>query len=76
MASAGGPGNERRTSRSRSGGRDIQERADELRAVVEAFVGFGEMDDEAKRKKYLEMAESEAKRRAQAAAVPRVGQSG
>ena len=68
------PGNERRASRSRSGGRDIQERADELQAFVEAFISSGDMDDEAKRKKYLEMAETEAKRKAQAVAAP-AGQS-
>ena len=53
----------------------MQERADELRAVVEEFNGCGDMDDEAKRKKYLAMAEDEARRRDQAAVAPGVGQA-
>ena len=54
----------------------MQERADELRVVVEDFIGSGEMDEEAKRKKYLALAEEQVRRRDQASAVPRVGQSG
>jgi hypothetical protein len=74
----GGADGGRRTSRSRSGGRDVKDVVDELRAAYDSFEGFSGLDDGAKEKKFKEIAEAqEAKRtRAYDAPAPGVVRSG
>ena len=73
---ARGAGEARRTSRSRSGGRNIDEVAAELRAAAEGVDGMGSLDGEARDKLFKTLAENLKKMRAGAGSVPGLEKSG